>query len=252
MARYSKNYIREAVIRIDLLNPINELDDYISEDINIFLMKTFSDREQKDSYSDEIKLDALTGSVERKRIPRKEWNYFRHERKKRICLTKNFLFISFQEYSSYDDFSECFVALLKLFSEKYPDIQASRIGVRYVNNIVIVEDPGEPLEWSKYIKPELLSSFSLKPENSELVRTVQVLEHVFPKDDIRVKFQYGMHNPDYPAVIKKKLFLLDIDGYKKGALNWDDLIYLISEIHSNVEIYFEKSITETLREKMNE
>jgi uncharacterized protein (TIGR04255 family) len=56
-----------------------------------------------------------------------------------------------------------------------------------------------------------------------------------------------MHNPDYPAPIKKKTFILDYDAYTSGILGKDELDIYISQFHLAIQKLFEGSITEKFR-----
>ena len=68
-------------------------------------------------------------------------------------------------------------------------------------------------------------------------------------DEIMLKFQYGMSNPDYPALIKKKIFVLDLDASFTGILKHHEIESYIIKQHTVIQNQFEFSITEKLREK---
>jgi uncharacterized protein (TIGR04255 family) len=61
-----------------------------------------------------------------------------------------------------------------------------------------------------------------------------------------------MHNPDYPALIKQKIFVLDYDAYKTGSLSTEEVNHLIPSLHTKISELFEKSIGDKLRGVMNE
>ena len=56
-----------------------------------------------------------------------------------------------------------------------------------------------------------------------------------------------MHNPDYPAQIKKKIFILDMDVYFNGILNKSDILDHFPKFHSSIQDLFEDSITDAYR-----
>jgi len=70
--------------------------------------------------------------------------------------------------------------------------------------------------------------------------------------DMRVRFQYGMHNPDYPSVIRRKQFILDYDAYREETQTGDELERNLMRFHSKIQELFEQSITDELRRIMNE
>lgn len=247
MPRYNKNFITEAIIRIDFSKPITELTNAISEDLDRFILGFFPQKESKNSFSEELILNPNSNVVDRKRNDFKEWNYYANDRVKRFCITKDFVFISFKQYQTYEDFTENFIDILKLLARTYDDFSCRRIGMRYINNIRI---EGAPMEWNDFINDSITSVFALKPDGSEFTRVFQILE--LSNNDIKTKFQFGMHNPDYPSIIKQKVFVLDIDSYKVGEMGIEDLEITIPETHEIIENLFENSIKQPLKDLMNE
>jgi uncharacterized protein (TIGR04255 family) len=60
-----------------------------------------------------------------------------------------------------------------------------------------------------------------------------------------------MPNPDYPARIRQKVFVLDLDAYTHSLVYITDVGRLLDDFHAAVQRYFEQSITENLRRLMN-
>jgi uncharacterized protein (TIGR04255 family) len=69
--------------------------------------------------------------------------------------------------------------------------------------------------------------------------------------DIDVRFQFGMPNPDYPAVIKRPQFVLDMDAYVKTSHDLGGSVQYIEQAHSLIQELFERSIADKLRRHMN-
>jgi uncharacterized protein (TIGR04255 family) len=65
-----------------------------------------------------------------------------------------------------------------------------------------------------------------------------------------LNFQYGMHNPDFPSRIRRKLFILDLDASYQGLLSRDDIKSNIDTAHNRIEELFENVIREDLRRRM--
>ena len=59
-----------------------------------------------------------------------------------------------------------------------------------------------------------------------------------------------MFNPDYPAPIQKKSFILDYDAYHRGALNLEDIIPKLDKLNTIIKTIFERSIKDGLRNLM--
>ena len=131
-------------------------------------------------------------------------------------------------------------------SEAYPDAVISRFGLRFINEIVLEEGP--PTDWKGYIDPRLLASLDFFPNHGELCRSFNITDLRY--EDLQLKFQFGMHNPDYPAIIKRKTFILDLDAYYAGLQDRALVMKNVDEGHRRIQELFERSITDKLREKM--
>jgi len=135
--------------------------------------------------------------------------------------------------------------LEKLF-ENIEQLQVKRFGLRYIDHITFNED--NIFEWSEYLHNSLLAAFSIPHEEKQIVRAFS--NFTVSDEDMTLQFQYGMHNPDFPAPIKKKLFVLDSDAYTEGLLELDDIKAKIEKFHEAIGNLFEQVITDRLREKM--
>lgn len=248
MPRYKSNYLTEVILRIDFQTSIPEYQRSIPKDLEDEILKYFTLKEHKKAFIEELKFTPSSETVERQKTEFTEWNYFANEKQKRLCLTKDFLFILYQKYLNYEDFTEPFHTLLRFLSSNHKDVQIKRIGMRYINNVKMEE--GNPFEWTKYLNNDLLCIFAVPQERTQISRALNILE--LNVDDIMLKYQYGMYNPDFPAPIKQKIFVLDLDAYKIGLLSFEELTDIIPNLHDNIQSLFERSITLSLRERMNE
>jgi uncharacterized protein (TIGR04255 family) len=95
----------------------------------------------------------------------------------------------------------------------------------------------------------LLCLFSYKIKNATPTRVFHNLEVSY--DDYNLRFQFGIHNPDYPAPIKHRGFILDYDAYYKGLLEPTDIPNALDNYHKSIQELFEKCITEQTREYLN-
>ena len=122
-----------------------------------------------------------------------------------------------------------------------------RLGLRYIDEIAL--DEPKPMAWGKYLIPELLASFSLADKLDTVSRAFHVVEFSYP-DETKMRFQYGMPNPDYPAPIKQKLFVLDYDTYCQFVIPTEDIPELLDRFHMRAHSAFEQVITDSLRRKL--
>ena len=82
-----------------------------------------------------------------------------------------------------------------------------------------------------------------------MTRAFHILEFNF--SGRHVKYQFGIANPDYPAIVKKKEFVLDLDSYIFGLHGFNDAIECVNNCHSKIQELFEDSITDATRSLMN-
>jgi uncharacterized protein (TIGR04255 family) len=87
------------------------------------------------------------------------------------------------------------------------------------------------------------------PQPRQLTRLIQVAELKY--DDLDMRFQFGMPNPDYPAMMKRPQFVLDLDAYVQTAHDLGDSLQYMEQAHGLIQGLFERSITDQLRERMN-
>lgn len=139
------------------------------------------------------------------------------------------------------------MSILDTVLECYPDIQVKRLGMRFFDEIDLKSE-ANPTDWRKYLNQDLLGAFALVEDPASLVRAFHVLET--KKDDVHLRFQYGMHNPDYPAPIRQKIFILDTDVFVDGLLNLDAIKGYWQTLHDTAHSWFESVITDNFRKHL--
>lgn len=183
-----------------------------------------------------------------------DWRFYGINKEKTLVIAregrhreKTAITIDYSKYESFDSLKEEFISIFNIFLDTFPESQIGRVGLRYINNINI--DEKNPLSWRNYINTNLLNSFKFIDDKKSISRVFSDLEMKY--DTMSIKFQYGMHNPDYPSPIRKKIFILDYDIYYHGLCDKNDVLGMINTYHDTVISLFESSIKERLRDKMN-
>ncbi len=250
MPTYKKNFLKEVVLRLDFETSIPELLKTLPIELEEKALDLYTLQEHKDASKGKITVDVSSGGVERAKSSFKEWNFFKNEKKDRLCLTNDCIFINSLKYINFERFVTPFNSITEILFNNFHKLTVKRVGLRYVNNIELKEK--NPLNWNKYLNKNMLSIFNLAENKNEITRAFHFLETNYEEDDLRLVFQYGMHNPDYPAKIVNKIFVLDFDISKTGSLSFDELNYIIPKLNEKAEKLFEKSITNNLRDLMNE
>ena len=242
---YKTNPIKEAIAKVDFLSPIIQLEKEIPKIIVEKIKENFPIAENKELIA--RKLQISNTGVKQSDSKLMEWNFYNKERTKRLCITSNNAFITQMQYTTYQIFHDNFMRMFDSLCETFPELQIKRFGIRYINQISI--SSGNPLSWKTYLNKKLLSIFEVPKDKLFISRALHNLE--FNYGDYNLRFQYGMHNPDYPATIKKKVFILDLDAYYSGLMNKNDIIEYFPKFHKSIQELFENSITEKYRELIN-
>ncbi len=242
---YSSNFLVEVIARIDFVNPISTLVDRIPKELVKDILKRFPILEPQKAVEQHVQLSK--DEVSSKRTEYTEWKFFGKNREKELRITPSAILVVCKEYSSYEKFKDDFLSICKMISTSFDEAQASRIGLRYVNHIRI--KTGDPVRWNGYISKELLGLFSFKIPGARFARLFHVMEFTF--ENFLLRYQFGMPNPDYPAQIKQKLFVLDFDAFRHDLLNLTQLEADLDSFHLEIQKLFESSITEKMRRVLN-
>jgi uncharacterized protein (TIGR04255 family) len=147
-------------------------------------------------------------------------------------------------YSEFEEWRPDFATMLDLYRELAQPSSFARIGVRYLNKIVV---PETELLLSKYFRlypevPEGLGS----PHGPFLLR-VETRPPTHPQHEFVTTFGTSQTDDGQPALL---LDLYDIAKVESGAL--DLVIDLVNEGHENVAAAFEHSITDEARRLFHE
>lgn len=252
MPQYPKNYLTHAIVKVTFNNML-PIDDSLPAELIEVAKKTFPLLEPIRVVHSEVDLSSDVVNVMDKGKGT-DWRFYGVNKEKTLVIAreglhreKTAITIDYSKYESFDSLKDEFLAILNKFLEIYHDVQIGRVGLRYINSINI--DEKRPLNWSKYINPSLLSNFRFVDDKRSISRVFSNLEMKY--DDMSIKFQYGMHNPDYPSAIRKKIFILDYDVYYNGICDKNDVPDMIDKYHEKVISLFESSIKDGLRNKMN-
>jgi uncharacterized protein (TIGR04255 family) len=243
---YQKTFLKEVIARIDFFTPAESFEKSLSPKLVETLTSHFPINEPQDSVMHELTLDGQ--KVHQREIRSKQWNFFGKEREKQLAISPQFMFVTYSKYGTYENFKLEFTAVVDAVLKSNASLKARRMGLRFVN-VIEPSDLASPYSWDSYIAAPLLPSLAFFSESNRLTRLIQIAELRY--EDLQVRFQFGMPNPDYPATMKRAQFVLDLDAYVDTA---QDLTYsglFIDEAHSKIQDLFERSITAGLRERMH-
>lgn len=244
---YRKPFLKEVVARVDFSAPVEALNSSVPPSIANIALRRFPIVEERKAFAQELQFSP--GELHHKREEFIEWNYHGSEREKRLAIAPGFAYVTYSQYTSFECLKEDFVQVMEALFSKYSDLRARRVGLRYINTIEIRDQ--NPHDWTRLIDGRLLGLFSRFEDQREYVTRLFSIAEFKCDDDIKLKFQFGVPNPDYPARVRKPQFVIDIDGYSDGLQELRDLSANIDSAHARIQDLFEQSITEDLRGVMN-
>lgn len=242
--QYKNPFLKEVILRIDFPAPRTELEKSVPDNLLKVILKYFPISEPQKVLAQEFHFS--NDKIKTNSSETTEWSFHSNQRDKTLKIGPYAIVLIFKHYKSFEELSEINKEIMEAYYKKFKDIVANRIGLRYVNII----EPGDnnPLSWSEYINEKMLGIIDFNDQKESIIRAFHILEYDF--DDLRVKFQFGIANPDYPAIIKKKQFVLDIDSYTNGAFELHEILEKLELAHAKVQELFEISITDKTRSKM--
>lgn len=243
--KYKKNYLSQVIVRVDFLSPINSINRELPADLSLVIKDFFPISEPQEM----LEIGLQFGKDEKeKQIKIMMWKFLGKERDKELYIDEKSMFIVFKIYKSFEDLTTPFIRIVDSLFNTFKEIQIRRMGLRYVNKIDISEK--YPFNWRPYLNKELLSSFNIPEDKTKIARILNLLELNYGNFNLR--FSFGMHNPDFPAPIKKKIYIIDYDAYYEGFLKKEEISEKLYVFHSEIIKNFENSITDKLRKKMND
>ncbi len=245
--KYKKNFVTEVIARVDFVTPLLGVGETLPPELSKLALGPFPIAEPHDGVRHKVKIDS-TG-FEEHREPFKEWRFHGKERTKTLTIGQQVVLVQHEEYQTYDLVRDEFCRIIRGVAQLSPLVQTSRVGLRYVN--IIKLPTGKPTDWSSYLNPNLLSLFEFPPEGDQ-----PALSRVFHSIDLaldgfNLRYRLGMNNPDYPARIRQRVFVLDYDAYTDSAGELGNVCSLLDRFHAKIQEYFETSVRDPLREMLD-
>ncbi|MEW6410905.1 MAG: TIGR04255 family protein [Candidatus Zixiibacteriota bacterium] len=236
---YANPKLTDVVARIDYTHPIKQIATGLSKDLQKALYGRFPILEP-------LEEEPLTTDPGASWVRVREYRYFSKNKQKRFILSPQHAFLEYKKYDSYETLKSDFLGILGPLFASCPELMVRRFGLRYVNQFDM-EGEGDVTDWNSYIKPSCLGFMSAIPDDTKLFLTKAIQNVSWAYDDYNMNCNFGLHNPDFPATLRRKIFVLDLDAYVQGALELDDIKEKLDVFHQKIQELFEDSITEELR-----
>lgn len=167
----------------------------------------------------------------------------------KLILSNKFLVLEINHYTTFEDTRAKLETSWRAIMGDTP-IDVLRLGIRYINRF----DSGRIRLAKGYFNNEIRVLFNPVAIDDNIARRAvrSMCLNEYRLDDMRLNFRYGMYNPQYPNVMRENSFTLDYDCFCDSVISGIDAIVAhIVKGHDEIQDLFESSITDSLREKMN-
>lgn len=245
---YRKNYLVDVVAKIDFVSPAKALSSpVLPELVQQAIKERYQIYEPTTGLVQGIEISE-SGVSPQKREEFHQWVYHGSEREKTLMLSKRFLHVSLKKYKNYEGFKLDVIEPIKKLAAAEGEMYISRTGLRFINIFDGLVNSYN--EIPTYFSHMISSQFNNMMEAGNCSRSFLVSEYLY--DEIKLRQQTGIYNPDYPATIKKKDFVVDIDAYIDTPHAFSDVAKLLDGLHEKIQFHFESCITSDMRKILNE
>ena len=177
------------------------------------------------------------------------WIFINREKTIKVEIEQDSLSIEYLKYNNFTEFFQTIKSTYKKFIDLYNIKIINRLGLRYINQIKL--ETGNPLNWDNFINQNLFSiskNFVKENYRNNISRSMHLLE--INKEEYKLRFQFGMHNSEYPSPISRKEFILDYDCMSKEEMEIGEVPNKVKMFNAIIYEWFELSIMNDLREEM--
>lgn len=158
-----------------------------------------------------------------------------------IKISQENFVVAFTKYIRFEDFKEEVIRKTNQFAEKFDVSSLSRVGLRYVNNIML-PGTGKTSELLRYVRPlvdfDRVSADDVQQFITE-VRLQQSQHLVTLRGALLPPFEGG-----------QRVYVLDVDCHSNGPHNSKEIPKLLDIYHDSAQIFFLDHITEEYKTLM--
>jgi uncharacterized protein (TIGR04255 family) len=245
MSTYKKNFLTDVILRLDFPPIPNRGDEDPPTTFEQKIIANFPIKEPVKGFV--LTMENKEGDFTAERKEETVWRYKANDGKSLVEFKHDFLTIASKDYKDYSSFKVIAEKILKSFFESYEVKTINRMGLRYIDRIVLEEK--DIFEWKEYLNADLLQGLNFFEDKKQVRRAMQVIESA-PEPDTNLTFKYGIFNSWYPNELLQKEFFLDYDCYS-FAFPVEEVEKNLDKFNKVATDYFEKSITDKLRAILN-
>lgn len=239
---YHNNYVQEVVCRLDFASSMQVLKNSMPKTIYDVVKRYYPIAEPQDMIGTELQINPINGPAVNQVIT-KQWVFLSRDRLNKCTIEPESVIFSVQNYNVFEELRTAVLEILDIIMQTFSDNQGKRFGLRYINNLPLKEH-------TDWIDEKIFTALCAHKDD-KTTKLITVVEYAVVEKDLNVRLQYGYNNPDYPAIMKREDFVIDIDAYSTGIIYKEDVAQFIDDMHFEDQNCFETMITDVLREEMN-
>ena len=244
MAHYPRNFIQQVIFRLDFPISIEQLE---AEERPVSFQRALlqwlpiaQEHQQRG-----IEFRFTPDGQESREVATTTHHFLSDDEVRKVGLDKDFLFVEENRFVSFEAFRELVVVAINTLFATYADTTINRLGLRYVN--VLSPDPATE-EGIRAMIPEGLVaplSFYWGENVSRLLTTYEKLD-----GSRRTRVTTGWANPDYPSVLNRLDYLIDIDVYTQAAVTQEAVFTLLDDFQAEAKRQFARCTTAEVIKQM--
>ncbi len=221
---FRRNYLAQVVARIDFVDELPWVDK-LPKSVVDAARATFPHMEVVSLDAMQIRFEkgSSGGKASASQTPAKEWVFHTVARNRSLRIGPKWFLVVCDEFVSFSDSIRCGVEPVwdAMCTEDGLPV-TNRLGLRYINHVPQIFPDRSPRDWKNVVKQSVLSVLKAPDPHDRLVRALGVTE--YGHDGHLLRFQFGMHNPDYPGPLTRQVFLLDYDCWTDGVVEPEEMI----------------------------
>lgn len=244
--KYKKNFIQSVTFRMSYPK-ILELEEGKPSKLQTKIINEFPMVKERHGAKLGIEPDDKKEDITIKKEEKIGWEFINKDKTRKLFIESEIFELEFKKYSNFKEYFEVLKNVFDIFINLYPVKITKSLSLRYIN--IIELDEKNTYDWSEYINSSL---FSIPKEffkkESRLLGYLNLME--FKEDECNIDFNYGLYNSEYPNPINRKEFLLDYECHLDEDVEISRVLDKIKKFHEIEDKWFEISILDKLREKM--
>jgi len=244
VTHYPRNFVQQVIFRIDFPISIEQLE---AEQRPVSFQKALlqwlpiaQEHQQRG-----VEFRFTPNGQESHEVAKTTYHFLSDDEARKVGLDKDFLFVEEKRFVSFEAFRKLVEATVDALFAAYADTTINRLGLRYVN--VLPPDPATKEGFRAMIPEGLVAplSFYWGENVSRLLTTYEKLD-----GSRRTRVTTGWANPDYPSVLNRLDYLIDIDVHTQAAVAQESVLTLLDDFQEEAKRPFARCTTAEVIKQM--